>query len=94
MDPTNVFLMQPYTNDHSGKLREVIFSELEQVGCLVRRADKDPAYGSFRLQDRIDSHIKKTDVCVADLTLPRNENVLLGVGAALALQIPVITIAI
>ena len=93
MDPTHVFLMQPYTEDYSETLRQIVFSELAQIGCVTRRADKDPSYVSFLLQDRIDDYIKKADVCVADLASPRNENVLLEVGAALALQIPVVIIA-
>lgn len=93
MDPTHVFLMQPYGEDHSKKLLEVVVEELKQIGCVTKRADKDECDINFRLQDRIDDYIKKTDICVADLTSPRNENVLLEVGAALALQIPVVIIA-
>jgi len=93
MDPTHVFLMQPYTEDHSERLCETVFAELAEIGCITKRADKDPCHVGSRLQDRVDDYIKKADVCVADLTSPRNENVLLEVGAALTLQIPVVIIA-
>ncbi len=93
MDPIYVFLMQPYEVDHAEALRNIIFDELTKSDCIVKRADEAPSFAGFRLQDRIDDYIKKADICVADLTSPRNENVLLEVGAALALQIPVIIIA-
>jgi hypothetical protein len=93
MEPTNAILMQPFEADHAQKLYEIVFDELDLIGCTTNRADSCRSDISFRLQDRIDDFIKKADICVADLTSPRNHNVLLEVGAALALQIPVIIIA-
>lgn len=93
MIPTYVFLMQPYKLDHAEKLREIIFDSLNNAGFIVKRADKESSDAGFLLQYRIDEYIKKSDICIADLTIPRNENVLLEVGAALALHIPVVIIS-
>ncbi len=93
MDPTNVFIMQPYTADHSNKFLDVVSQELKDIGCIFTRADRTQSPAGFHLRDRIDDYIKKADICIADLTTPRNENVLLEVGAALTLQIPVVIIA-
>jgi len=93
MDPTHVFVMQPYSEDHSDTLFKIIEEELPKVGCVALRADKSGSGVNFRLQDRIDDNIKKADICIADITSPRNENVLLEVGAALALQIPVVIVS-
>lgn len=93
MDPTNVFIMQPYTADHSNKFLDVVSQELKDIGCIFMRADRTQSSAGFHLRDRIDDYIKKADICIADLTTSRNENVLLEVGAALTLQIPVVIIA-
>ena len=97
MYPINAFLMQPYNVDHANILRETVKKVAEKVGCDVWRADEKPIDAGPRLQDRIDAYIKKSDIGVADCTStsdkPINSNVLLEVGAALALQIPVVIIA-
>ncbi len=102
MDPTYVFLMQPYGAKHSNILLETISDELNEIDCITKRADRDSTNAGFRLQDRIDDYIKKADICIADLTDVqnetdltgrRNENVLLEVGAALSLQIPVVILS-
>jgi len=97
MNPINAFLMQPFSVDHANALRQIVKEVAEKVGCEVWRADERPIDAGPRLQDRIDAYIKKSDIGIADCTSPSNgtinSNVLLEVGAALALQIPVVIIA-
>lgn len=95
MKPKNLFVIQPFTVKHSKKLWEIIEEICKNFKGEIEpyRADKKKSEAGPRLQDRIDSYIKKADICIADITGTRNENVLLEVGAALTLKIPVILIA-
>lgn len=94
MKPLRVFIIQPFTARHSEEFKNVVVSVCNASGGLFQayRADDEPAATS-RLQDRIDSYIKKADICVADLCGTRNENALLEVGAAYTLSIPVVAVS-
>lgn len=101
MKPLKVFVIQPYSKDHSVDFYNLINKVCEDSKGEFKafRADTEPANVGYRLQDRIDSYIKKADICFADLTIEdpekdsRNENVLLEVGAAYTLNIPVILVS-
>jgi hypothetical protein len=94
MKPLRVFVIQPFNAKHS----DVFWNWCETV-CTETygdfkafRADTELAVEP-RLQDRIDYYIKRSDICIADLLGVRNENVLLEVGAAYTLNIPVILVS-
>lgn len=110
MRPLEVFLIQPFMRDYSETLREWVLEACKslqearpqhQFHC-ARVDAPDEILASPRLQDRIEEKIKKSDICIADMTYgeikkgdrkeTRNENVLLEVGASYALQKPVIPI--
>jgi nucleoside 2-deoxyribosyltransferase len=96
MKPLRVFLIQPFRAPHAQQFREIVFEVCKKSGGMLEcfTADTaDIADAGPRLQDRIDSYIKNADICVADLTGTINSNALLEVGAAYALNIPVIPVA-
>jgi hypothetical protein len=95
MKPLNVFVIQPFTVDYAETLYQWIENVCEESNGQFQasRADRAASVPEPRLQDRIDHYIKGSQICVADLITERNQNVLLEVGAAYALQIPVIPIS-
>jgi len=90
-----VFLIQPYGASHSPGFKDLVHDVCGSSGGEFQsfRADEEQTLAGPRLQDRIDSYIKKAHICVADLTGTRNENALLEVGAAYTLNIPVIPVS-
>ncbi|MCP3963425.1 MAG: hypothetical protein GY719_36780 [bacterium] len=96
MKPLKVFVIQPFRAKHSRHfyqwVKEVCDGSDGQFEAFRADDAQDKAQGPI-LQHRIDSYIKGTDICVADLMVSRNENALLEVGAAYALQIPVIPVS-
>jgi hypothetical protein len=101
MKPLYVFVMQPFMRSHANTLYDWIKATCDSTNGDFEVIRADDTIGNVpypRLQDRIDSFIKVSDICIADLTTSksphenRNENVLLEVGAAYALQKPVIPI--
>ena len=100
MRPLRIFIIQPFQASHSESFKKIIDEVCkESKGKFIAfRADDEFASVGSRLQDRIDSYIKKSDICIADLCLDiesgkRSENALLEVGAAYTLNIPVILAA-
>ncbi len=95
MKPLNLFTIQPFASKNSKFFWDAINNVCKEFNSHfeVIRADKKPSDAGTRLQDRIDSYIKKSDLCIADMTGERNENVLLEVGAALCLNKPIIIVA-
>lgn len=96
MKPLRIFVIQPYSAPHSTKFRELIKDVCDESRgrFLSFRADDVHASSSYsRLQDRIDSCLKRADLCIADMTGVTNHNVLLEVGAAYTLNVPVIPVA-
>lgn len=95
MKPYRVFIIQPYGAAHSDRFKELIQGVCKSSSGEFEafRADDEQTLAGPRLQDRIDSYIKKSHICVADLTGTRNENALLEVGAAYTLSIPVIPVS-
>lgn len=95
MKPLNLFTIQPFSAKHSKFFWDAINDVSKEFNgdFEVVRADKKPSDAGTRLQDRIDSYIKKSDLCLADMTDERNENVLLEVGAAMCLNKPVIIVS-
>jgi hypothetical protein len=93
--PLHVFIIQPFQTGHADRLKTLIEEACHGFGDRFRayRADNTKSPAGPRLQDRIDSYIKKANICIADLTGTLNANVLLEVGAAYTLNIPVIAIA-
>jgi len=94
MKPIKVFVIQLFSAPHSNEFWKAVEEtcnstngNFETFLAVIEPSD------SPRLQDRIDSYIKKADICVADLIGTRNENVLLEVGAAYTLNIPVIPVS-
>lgn len=93
MKPLKVFIIQPFGTDYAPLFRSLV----EEV-CRDARFQKafDPYHAADepsiepRLQDRINSYLRDADLCVADLAGTLNANALLEVGAAYALDIPVI----
>ena len=95
MKPLNLFTIQPFSAKHSDFFWKTINEVCKDFNgdFEVIRADKKPSDAGTRLQDRIDSYIKKNDLFFADMTEERNENVLLEVGAAMCLNKPVIIVS-
>lgn len=93
MKPLRVFIIQPFQQPHSELFRKLVTDvchTLEQGNAFdAFHAIGEPS-SEPRLQDRINEHIQKADICVVDLGNQRNENALLETGAAYALRIPVI----
>lgn len=95
MRPFRVFVIQPYGAKHS----DTFFNNIHEACVSTKgdfiafRADKESTKAGPRLQDRIDSYIRCSDICVADLSGARNDNALLEVGAAYTLGIPVIPVS-
>lgn len=93
MKPLRVFIIQPFGEDHSKIFRSLIEEVCESKklkGEFIAFHATDEPSSHPRLQDRVNEYIKRTDICVADLTGKRNENALLEVGASYALGVPVI----
>src|SRR5689334_14900681 len=93
MKPLRVFIIQPFGTSYAQRFRELISevcSSEELRGSFEPFQAMDQPTIEPRLQDRINSYIRDADLCVADLTGPGNANALLEVGAAYALEIPVI----
>lgn len=95
MKPLKVVVIQPFTAKHSDEFWKMCKQVCDGTDGNFEafRADTEFSDAGPRLQDRIDSYIKKADICVADLVGSRNENALLEVGAAYTLNIPVIPIS-
>lgn len=98
MRPLRVFIIQAFREPQSEWFRNLVVAACEaSAGEFVAvRADQGTVEGTPRLQDRIDAYLKKADICVADMTRgqggARNENVLLEVGAAYTLRVPVVPV--
>lgn len=93
MKPLRVFIIQPFKKDYSTTFRDLVAdvckSDRFEGGFDPFHAIEEPSFEP-RLQDRINDYLKRADICVADLSTPRNDNALLEVGAAYTLGIPVI----
>ncbi len=95
MKPIEVFIIQPFESTHSTRFKELVIQTCTELDGRFHafRADEEQSHAGPRLQDRIDSYIKKANICIADLSGTTNHNVLLEVGAAYTLNIPVIPIS-
>ena len=81
------FVIQPFDDENDRKYDEVYKPALEEAGVEPYRVDRDP---SVEIPiDTIEARIRKSDICLADITTD-NPNVWYELGFAFAVGCPVV----